>query len=110
MSKSVGQIEREIAALQLELVAAKAEEDRLKALTVEQRVAIIMHSNQCKLNHMDGCGWEYEVTRGVHDFKGGAHKHWLEKSTATVKRLQHTLGLSQDDQIVTIIEAVIARK
>lgn len=110
MTKSVGEIERQIAELQKQREIAQIEEDRLKALSVEYRAAIIMHNCQCNSDHTEGCGWYYEVHKNVHDFGGSSHKWWVAIATTVVRRLQHALGPSSDEQVLKILEAVLARK
>lgn len=49
--------------------------------TPEQNLAIELHDALCTQNHTDGCGWHYEIQKGVHNWSGSEHAHWLGKAT-----------------------------
>lgn len=70
--------------LQLEVEALKVEiEQEKKAtaeLTLEQKLAITLHGSLCRWNHTDGCGWEYAIRDGVHDWSDWGHGQYLAKA------------------------------
>ena len=50
----------EIRQLEEKLTRLKLEQTAFDAKTEDQRLADILHSKLCKLNHTDRCGWCYE--------------------------------------------------
>lgn len=57
----------------------KEECEYYETLTPTQRAAIYLHERECHWNHTDGCGWYYEVNKGIHDWAGSTHLDYLEK-------------------------------
>lgn len=53
-------IDREIADAERKLNELKDQKSYLEGLTLEQRLATLIHELQCGFNHIDQCGWEYE--------------------------------------------------
>jgi len=45
-----------------------------------QKIAVMLHKMFCTDNHNDGCGWFYEVSNNIHDWKGFEHSSWYEKA------------------------------
>lgn len=52
----------------------------LSKLAPEQQIAIMLHEKLCHWNHIDGCGWHYEVKKDGHDWNGYAHADYLKKA------------------------------
>lgn len=108
--KTTYEIDREIAKLQQERERAVKREAVFKTLPLDQRVAIILHKCQCFQNHTDGCGWFYEIKGETHDFTRSEHRHWLGKAQRAIDRLKQVIDLSDEDQYLDLIEAVVARE
>lgn len=72
--------EKKIKDLEAQIAALRTEDERLAAMQPEQRLAISLHSLLCHHNHIDGCGWEYEGSRGIEDWTGHAHSRYLQKA------------------------------
>lgn len=107
--KTVAEFDREIARLQEKREQAVRVEAIFKALPMNQRVAIVLHSNLCHADHTEGCGWHYEINNGYHNFDGSSHRHWLTRADSTLRNLRLAApGLNEDDTLA-VIEAVTAR-
>ncbi|AGT13474.1 hypothetical protein TROLL_203 [Bacillus phage Troll] len=74
-----------IASLKAELEKLEKEQAEFNALSEDKQLAITLHGMMCNWNHVDGCGWDYEVSKGTHNWNGYAHKNWLEKSKELIK-------------------------
>ena len=81
------QIAEKQARLKEELAVLEAEEQRLLSLSDDARLAEELHSMQCRWNHTDGCGWCYEISKGVVDWNGHAHNSYLRKAREVMKVL-----------------------
>jgi hypothetical protein len=104
MSKE--QISKEIQELEAKLVAAKQKLNNFNRLTTQQKIAIMLHDNTCHSNHTDVCGWCYEVNgEGNHDFNGGAHRYYLQKTENILEDLKEIHNLTDYD-ILRIIDIV----
>jgi len=75
----------------LKLEKALEEIKQVKKKTLEQlasspyiKIADNLHTILCKWNHTDGCGWYYEESNGVDDWKGQTHSRYLEKAQKLV--------------------------
>ena len=55
----------------------KETKNRQDTLEPAPKIAIYLHDNLCIANHADGCGWHYEISRGIHNWIGNEHKTWL---------------------------------
>lgn len=105
MTKTVAELDREIAKLQEQRIAAEKAENVIRALPLDQRIAVVLHNNLCNDNHTDECGWFY-VT--VENFS--TKTYWLDRSNIVLANLRRVLPTTPSDEIVSIIEAVTARK
>lgn len=64
----------------------KVVSDEELTLTEEQKLAILLHSKFCHLNHEDGCGWHWEMEKdGSHKWDGYAHLEYLKKAQDIIK-------------------------
>jgi len=88
LEKEIEETTRKLVELQTELDSKKAEEP-VKLLAME------MHEHNCTRNHTDGCGWHYEITKGVHDWTGNSHSNWLAKAQKTLQ-LAEEKGYSEE--------------
>ena len=109
-AKTVAELDREIARLQEKREQAARDEAIFKALPLEQRVAIVLHGNLCHADHTEGCGWFYEVKKGVHDFsRNNTHARWLDRAETTLRNLRLAAPSLKPDEQLAVIEAVTAR-
>lgn len=76
--------EAELAKLERTIQARKAQlEEARKELTANspaKNLAILLHDKLCRWNHTDGCGWHYDVNKGIHNWNGHDHKEYLLKA------------------------------
>ena len=63
-------IEKKIAARKAQIAKADSESKKNGPLT---DLACKLHSVLCTYDHTDGCGWYYEILKGVHNWQGNAH-------------------------------------
>lgn len=63
-----------------------------KKLTKLEKVAILLHDRNCHHNHTDGCGWQYAVRNGIHDWNEFAHKEYLKKAQEIIELVENTTG------------------
>lgn len=82
----------------------RIELELLSSMTEEQRLAVELHNTLCTHNHIDACGWEYEVSNGKHDWaNGGAHSRWLGKATKMVHLCKnHNIDIDVACKIIKI--------
>lgn len=73
-------LDKQIEHLQGQIESLQAQKKHLEETDPRKRFAIWYHGKFCRHNHTDGCGWEYEVSKGIHDWKGSTHQHWLADS------------------------------
>ncbi len=73
-----------IAELKAEIAKLEEAERVLATMGPEHRVAISLHKMLCHHNHTDGCGWEYEMAGGNHEWEGHAHARYLIKAKKLV--------------------------
>lgn len=82
----------------LEKLEAHIEKEQkiLEALSPEERLAVRLHESKCTWNHTDGCGWYYEIEKGVHDWNGSSHGTYLQKARKLIGTCCGDLGKAQD--------------
>ena len=73
LKEQIKQKEAELAELKLRI-------EQEQALSDDEKLAIQLHSILCKWNHVDGCSWEYEINKNVHNWNGNAHSEYLRKA------------------------------
>ena len=57
-------------------------ENAERAMDSEQKLAVELHEALCRWNHMDGCGWHYEIKPQSTDWSGYAHAEYLKRARA----------------------------
>lgn len=62
----------------------KMTQDR-KTSSEAGQLAILIHSEQCRYNHTDGCSWHYEMKNNIPDWGAHAHSSYFEKATRMLK-------------------------
>jgi hypothetical protein len=97
----IAKLKKEIADLET------AEKDKI-ALTIEHRIANVLHEIFCQWNHTDECGWFYETkwdsprTWG----KGTAHERYLHWSLRLISSVRfHHLPVDAE-QTLKMVELV----
>ena len=76
-------IDSDISKLKIQLAELEAEKASLSKLTASEQLAIYLHKAFCHDNHVDGCGWEYEIKAvHKHDWSQHAHSRWHVKAKA----------------------------
>lgn len=83
--RELEEMEREIQRRRQEIEAA---EEALDRTTPVHRLAIVLHDKFCRWNHTDGCGFFYEVNKGVHSWSSREHQNWLAKADALMQRVR----------------------
>jgi hypothetical protein len=82
---------------------ALQELEDLKNLSPEvQEIAILLH-DLCQYSHTDQCGWEYEITNGVHDWSGNTHKTYVKLA----RKAMDVASIDKIKYIITIKRAPI---
>lgn len=89
--------------LQRELEELEIEENRLLSLSDDARLAEELHAMQCNWNHTDGCGWFYEIHKGLVDWTGHAHAKWLSKARSVMKELPE-LSVDEILRVASVIK------
>ena len=74
----IRQVREELADLEQQLEILQRENP-------DQQLARELHQVCCNANHTDGCGWFYEVHKGVDDWSGNIHFEWLKQARAVMK-------------------------
>ena len=50
----------------------------------QRELAIHYHATRCHANHIDQCGWTYEIRVSVHDWNASSHYGWFQKVPALI--------------------------
>jgi len=79
--------QREYVNLQTEIDDLDKSIQRFNEMPAAERLAVLLHGKLCRFNHSDGCGWEYEVVKGQHNWTGRDHKMWLSRAKNAVARI-----------------------
>ena len=68
MSKvTIASVEKRIAETKQELTELEHQLKTYQAEPREQQLARELHDLACNANHTDGCGWYYEIHKGIDD-------------------------------------------
>ena len=81
-------IDSRIQELERELTTLKQKKEQLARLSVPQQLAIWLHDNMCTLNHVDQCGWFYEVDteNDIHRWDQPTRARYLDTASAMLSR------------------------
>lgn len=109
MTRTIEEIEQDIARLTNELSLANQALSEFNRLTIDKKIAILLHDKTCISNHADQCFWHYEIKNSVHDFNGGEHRSYLIHSQTIIKRLDKILKQSIPVNYYEVVKAVIER-
>ena len=74
-------IKQQISKLETELAVARKYEQQLESGS-PTAIAELLHSKQCRWNHIDGCGWEYENWENP----GHARQEYREKAVSLLAK------------------------
>jgi hypothetical protein len=110
MTRKIDQIEQDITRLTDELTRAKNALNEFNQLTLDKKIAILLHDKTCFSNHADMCGWNYEIKNGIHDFNATTHRDYLTRAQLIIKKLRINLMLNDNDNpynLYDIVKAVI---
>jgi len=70
--------------------------------TDEQKLATAIHKKLCHSNHVDGCGWEYDIdTHGNHNWNERNH---LSQNYLRIAR--QVLSVASFDTAMKVIQAL----
>lgn len=94
--------DKEIANHEQAIADLKQEKAALMEQTPAQQLAVAIHDIDCRWNHTDGCGWLYEIHKGVADWTGYAHARYLLKA----KKLMEMLPEYGHIDILNIVAAI----
>lgn len=73
------QFDQELVKLENQRREIEAARRAFAELKPDQQLAIALHKTLCHSNHIDGCGWEYEMVKGgAHDWNQQTHKLYLK--------------------------------
>jgi hypothetical protein len=79
--QTIESLEQEIAKRQEEIAKIQKQIEQAKKEKPEYRLAKQLHDLTCHGNHVDGCGWFYEINiDGEHDWNRHTHENYLEKA------------------------------
>ena len=92
--------EKKIKALQDELDKTIKEKGEFDLLTPDEKVAEVLHSVLCKMNHTDQCSWDYESWKSP----GSKRQYFLTKSKKLLSNLKSISTEDVIDSIYTIFE------
>jgi hypothetical protein len=92
LSDDIEKLQNEIAEQNVKLEALKRAQEELALQAPEYQLAIRLHDSFCRWNHTDGCGWHYEITKGVHDWNGHSHGSWLKKARRVLTDCDNETG------------------
>lgn len=79
--------DREIAQHESAIAELKRQKDEFLAMSPAAQLAISLHDATCSWNHTDGCGWFYEIDKGIHNWTGYSHSSFLRKAETMMKLL-----------------------
>lgn len=107
MSNLEKELELEIWQLESKKLMAQTRLEELRKMDPVRLLAIRLHEDFCHHNHIDGCGWHYEINKGVHDWTRSGHVHWFERAQKVSAKLN---GLGIDVDTVIEVSNIITGK
>jgi hypothetical protein len=79
--ENIKDIDLELQKLEEKKLDLLEQRNKLDKLTKSQLLANIIHKKQCRWNHIDGCGWDYESW----DNPGYSRLEYLKKAESMLK-------------------------
>lgn len=107
IENQINSIDEEIEKLKADKENLLQKQKKLDTLTLDKRVAIILHAGLCRYNHNDDCSWEY-----YDDFNPDtwhncyAHKMYLDKATVLINFICRSQQLDRNNHAKAIISSV----
>lgn len=83
IDEQIEKLEKEISDKSESLTNLKAKKLRLEE-GQPQAVADVLHEGLCRMNHTDGCGYEYESWSNVTNTSAGSKVRWLSKARKVI--------------------------
>ena len=77
-------IDGEIAKLEEKIKELKKEKEAHQNLQDNEKLAILLHSKMCRFNHIDGCGWFYQMKNGIPTWKEYSQEEYLKKANKII--------------------------
>ena len=91
MSKvTIASVEKRIAETKQELTELEHQLKTYQAEPREQQLARELHDLACNANHTDGCGWYYEIHKGIDDWSRSEHREWLKRAQCLIQCCEMT--------------------
>jgi len=73
-----------------ELARLKTQKAEYNKLKPEWKIADILHSRMCRLNHIDQCGWDYASWQKP----DGTREEYLKKALAILRQVEFDKALA----------------
>lgn len=76
----------------------------LDEISPEKQLASELHRRYCKKNHVEECGWQFEIKNHgerdeLHDWEGYSHKQWLQKA-------KNILDLTDKKTVIKVLDII----
>ena len=69
----------------------------------EKALAIAMHDSLCNWNHIDVCGWYYEIHQGMDDWSMWSHEQYLMRAKTFIKLANEAgIAISQTELVFLV--------
>lgn len=107
MKDRMSEIDRAIEKLREDSDLLKIELDHLKAMAPVERLAVELHELLCHANHADGCGWHYEINKGIHDWARGDHARWRSRALSTLNGLATRTSIDSEEELISLVLTVV---
>lgn len=90
VNQTKAEIEAEILRLQAKLAHAQERLARREIDPDARTLATALHADQCRLNHIDQCGWQLEKS----NWEGYSHRNYLMQAKKTLKNVDLPAALA----------------
>jgi len=84
-NETIASVENRIAETKQELAELEHQLKTYQAEPREQALARELHDLVCNQNHTDGCGWYYEISKGIDDWSRSEHQMWLKRAQCLIQ-------------------------
>lgn len=91
-------LDSQLAELKAKQAEIEQEITRLQGLSPDERLAELLHEKLCHHNHIDGCGWYYEID-DPKVWIQHAHKRYLDQA-------RRILAITSANIAIKVIEAI----
>ena len=90
--------------IKAELLELHEQKRQLALQNEDEQLAIVLHGILCHWNHTDGCGFEYEIRDGIHQWDNASHKPYLEKSRKLIRfAIKHNVKVKKLIQVFKML-------